>query len=226
MKDYLLGVQKYGDSIVVSETSIGMTLSDYICLCQVTLSEDDNYNLKYNVSIIDKDNTSGFPIGKWTLFSGSISKDWGSSRAYCKLKDKEGVETPLIEAYHNKNVGSRTRETIPFSTYTKALFTKAQEIVRDYPNATIFNAINKISIFNNSFEGGVSLQLRKNWSKESDEKYMEYMRFVSDNILKYSDLFKQAYSLLEECEDEKKNNLIKTITSDFILFIEKFKIEE
>lgn len=225
MKDYLLGVQKYGDSIVVSESSINMSLSDYICLCQVTLSDDYNDNLEYNVSIIDKGNTSAFQIGEWTLVSGSISKNWGRSRSYLKLKDKEGVETPFIEAY-DADVGTKGSKIIPMSTYVKEMFTKAQEIVRHYPNAIIFNAINKINIFRRNFEVSSGFHSRKNSSKESDEKYIEYMKFASDNISKYLELFKQAYSFLEECEDERKNNLIKTITSDFILFIEKFKIDE
>lgn len=223
MKDYLLGVQEFGNSIVVSETSINMQLSGYTCLCQVKLSESDNDNLRYTVSIVDKGDASGFPIGEWKLVSGSISKYWGRSWSYLELKDKEGVETSSIEAY-SVDVGSRSRQIIPMSMYVQAMFTKAQEIVRDYPNATIFNAINKINIFRNNFEVSSSLYSRKKTSKESDEKYMEYMKFVSENISKYLNLFKQAYSLLEECEDERKNNLIKTITSDFILFMEEFKI--
>ena len=204
MSDCIFGIKYFGDSIIVSP--IGSNLLEFEYICTVSEIEDRNDNRTYDVSIVNKDNASGMPVGKWRIKKAEISKDWGRSFSYLIMEDEQGIETSIIKACE-KDGGTKSRETVSFSFLTRAIFDKAQEIVRDYPNAEIFNVVNELEKFSNNTNLSHIKFLYGESKQKSDESYLDFIKGTAEGIIKHIDSSKKAANFLKELNDQKYDKL-------------------
>lgn len=206
MSDCIFGINYFGDSIIVSETPIGSDLMKFDYICTVSLKTDDNDNRTYDVSIVNKDNVSGMPVGKWRIKKAKISKDWGRSFSYLIMEDEQGIETSIIKACE-KDGGTKSRETVSFSFLTRAIFDKAQEIVRDYPNAEIFNVVNELEKFSNNNNISHIKYLYGESKQKLDESYLDFIKGTAEGIIKQIENSQKAANFFKELNDQKYDKL-------------------
>jgi len=221
MDECNFGIKCNGVSISVSQISIDSDQSEYDYICNVSLKESYNGNGTYDVSIINKDYIQGMPVGKWRIKEAWISYDWGSSYSKLIMEDEDGNETNTIYADDQK--GSASGFHLP--SLARTIFTKAQEIVRDYPNAKICNAIMELNESKKHF----NLSYHKNRYKEvlnkPDQEFIDFMVFAANNISEYLKVYKTTAKLLENNDDQRSVRLLKDITSECRHLLECFKIE-
>ena len=220
MSDYICGIKYFGDSIIVSENPIGSDLSSYDYICTVSEIEDINDNKSYDVSIVNKENAQGMPVGKWKIKKAKIYKDWGRSISYLIMEDEQGIETSLIKACQ-KDAGTRTSVMVSLSFLTRAIFTKAQEIVREYPNATLYNTLQNLEKNKNEVERIISLYKSK--ENKSDEDYMKLLEDTTSLCVEYVKMFNKTITLLKTENNPKYKELSMTITSECKNIIEDLK---
>lgn len=222
MDEYIFGIKCNGVSISVSSISIESDQSAYDYICNVSLKDSYNGNGTYDVSIMNKDYIQGMPVGKWRIVKTWIRYDWGDSYAKLIMEDEEGNETSEIIADNQK--GSVSGFRIP--SLVKSIFTKAQAVVRDYPNAKICNAIMELNESKKHFNLSYLKNRYKEVLKEPDEKYIDFIRFAADKITNYLKVYKTTAELLENNDDQRSVRLLKDITSDCTKLLKCFRIEE
>ena len=105
-------------------------------------------------------------------------------------------------------------------------FTKAQEIVRDFPNAKVFNAIMKLNKSKKDFHLSYLIDRYKEVLAKTDEEYIDFMAYAANNISNYLSSFKEAKELLGGLDDLRSKKLLKDITSDCRHLLEIFKINK
>ncbi len=221
MDEYIFGIKCNGVSISVSSISIESDQSAYDYICNVSLKDSYNGNGTYDVSIMNKDYIQGMPVGKWRIVKTWIRYDWGDSYAKLIMEDEEGNETSEIIADNQK--GSVSGFHIP--SLVKSIFTKAQAVVRDYPNVKICNAIMELNESKKHFNLSYLKNRYKEVLKEPDEKYIDFIRFAADIITNYLKVYKNTQDLLKENDDQRSVRLLKDITSECKHLLECFKIE-
>lgn len=221
MDEYIFGIKCNGVSISVTRISIESDQSVYDYICNVSLKESYNGNGTYDVSIINKDYIQGMPVGKWCIVKAWIKYDWGDSFAKLIMEDEWSNETSEIIADNQK--GSVSGFNIP--SLVKSIFTKAQVVVRDYPNANICNAIMELNESKKHFNLSYLKNRFQDVLKEPDEKYIDFIRFAADRISKHLEVYKNTAELLEKNDDQRSVRLLKDITSECRHLLECFKIE-
>ena len=137
MEDYIFGIRCNGVSIQVSQISIDEDQSMFDYICNVSLKHFWKGNGTYDVSVVNKDYVHGMPVGKWRIKKAWIKYDWGESNAKLIMEDPDGSET--CEFVADRQKGSYSGFHVP--SLVRAIFSKAQNIVSDYPNAKVCNAI-------------------------------------------------------------------------------------
>ena len=208
MENYIFGIKCNGVSIIVSEISIDDNQSNYDFICNASVASSYNGNGSYSVSIVNKDYVQGMNVGEWRIIKAGIGYNWGDSRAYFCMEDAGGNRTDKIIASTQR--GSAGGFSVP--SLVKSIFTKAQEIVRDYPNAAVLNVVQD---FYKAF-GAINVKFLKGYLEsegKSDEKYLSNVGYV---ISKLSDLFvayKKVKKVLDEREDPKSEQLLKDVMS-------------
>lgn len=210
MNECIFGIKCNGVSILASEISIDDDQSVYDYICNVSLKNSENGNGTYDVSIINKDYIQGMPVGKWRIKEAWISYDWGRSYAMLIMEDEDGNETCDITADDQR--GSASGFHVP--SLARTIFTKAQEIVRDYPNAKVFNAIMELKKSKKDFNLSYHQKRYKEVLNESDEVYIDFIRFATENISNHLKVFEETKSILEEYDDDRSKKLLKDIISD------------
>lgn len=222
MDECFFGIKCNGVSINVTQISIDSDQSLYDYICNVSLKESCNGNGTYDVSIINKDYIQGMPVGKWRIKEAWITYNWGSSYSKLIMEDEDGNETRTIYADDQK--GSTSGFHLP--SLARTIFTKAQEIVRDYPNAKICNAIMELNESKKDF----NLSYHKNRYKEvlnkPNQEYIDFMEFAANNISKYLNVYKTTAELLKKNDDQRSARLLKDITSDCRHLLDHFKVSD
>lgn len=224
MDECIFGIICNGVSISVSQISIDSDQSAYDYICNVSLKESCNGNGKYDVSIINKDYIQGMPVGKWRIKKAWITYDWGDSYSKLVMEDEDGNETCDIVA-DNQN-GSRSSCGFSIKYLALAIFTKAKEIVRDYPNAKICNAIMELNESKKHFNLSYHKNRYKKVLNKSDQEYIDFMVLAANNISEYLKVYKTTAELLENNDDQRSVRLLKDITSDCTKLLKCFRIEE
>ena len=161
------------------------------------------------------------PVGKWRIVRTWISYDWGDSFAKLIMEDEESNETSEIIADNQK--GSVSGFNIP--SLVKSIFTKAQAVVRDYPNANICNAIMELNESKKHFNLPYLKKRYQDVLKEPDEEYIDFICFATDRISKHLEVYKTTAELLEDNDDQRSIRLLKDITSDCRHLLESFIVE-
>ena len=211
MSDCIFGIKCNGVSIQVSPISIEDDQSVYDYICNVSLKDSWNGNGTYDVSIINKDYVQGMPIGKWRITKAWITYNWGDSSAKLMMEDEEGNETCDIIASTDR--GSAGGFYVP--SLARTIFTKAQEVVRDYPNAKICSSIIELhesqKKLNVSFLKDYCLGKGK---ENSNKEYVDNIEYVISKLSKHFEIYKKTKELLEKQEDLRSKQLLKDIISD------------
>lgn len=213
----IFGIKCNGVSINASQISIEDDQSKYDYICNVSLKKFWNGNGTYDVSIINKDFIQGMPVGKWRIKEAWISFSWGDSTARLIMEDENGVETYDIEADTQK--GSASGSGFDIASFARTIFTKAQEIVRDYPNAEIFNALMELK---KSQISSYLINKHKEVSNKSNEEYINFFESASSEISKYLKAFKATENLLDKSDDLRSKQLLKNIKSDCRKLLDSF----
>mgnify|MGYP002624385906 CR=1 FL=1 len=222
MSDYILGINCFGDSIIVSEIPIGSDLMRFNYICSVSLKTNDNDNKVYDVFIVNKDNVSGMPVGKWKIKNAEITEFWGVSYSCLVMEDEQGVETSSIKAC-KVDVGTKTREKVSISFLTRAIFTKAQEIVRDYPNAEILNAIIELEKFSDSNNLSHIKYLYEESKDKSNENYLDFIEEIAKEIIKHIEVLKNSTRVLKELDDKKYEKIRNDIITKCKIMIDNLR---
>ena len=222
MNECIFGIKCNGVSISVTSISIDSDQSVYDYICNVSLKDSYNGNGTYDVSIVNKDYIQGMPVGKWRIKEAWISYDWGSSYSKLIMEDEDGNETSTIYADDQK--GSASGFHLP--SLTRTIFTKAQEVVRDYPNANICNAIMELNESKEHFNLSYYIKRHKEVSNKSDKEYIDFMEYAANNITKYIRAYKATAELLEKNDDPRSVRLLKNITSECRRLLDNFKVSD
>lgn len=219
MDECIFGIKCNGVSIRVSQISIDEDQSMYDYICNVSLKDSNNGNGTYDVSIINKDYIQGMPVGKWRITKAWISYDWGNSYARLIMEDEDGNETNDITADDQK--GSCSGFHVP--SLARTIFTKAQEIVRDYPNAKTCNAIMELNKSMKDFNLSYMKNRYKEVLEKSDAEYIDFIEYASTKISEHLKVFKEAKKILEGNDDDRSIKLLKDITSECRTLLENIK---
>lgn len=222
MNECYFGIKCNGVSINLTQISIDNDQSGYDYICNVSLKDSYNGNGTYDVSIINKDYIQGMPVGKWRIKEAWITYDWGSSYSNLIMEDEDGNETNAIVADNQK--GSASGFHLP--SLARTIFTKAQEVARDYPNAKICNALMELNESKKHFNSSNYIKRYKKVMDEPDEQYIDFIRYVAGEISKHLNVFKKTTDILKEYEDQRSVRLLKDITSDCRKMLKCFRVEE
>lgn len=206
----IFGIKTNGVSFTIDELSLDMDQSIYDYVCNVNLAWSDNGNGTYSVKIIDKNYKSGFPIGEWTLKEGYISFDWGSSDIHFVLIDADGYETKPIFASSSRGSASY----INTDSLIRSIFTKAVEIVSEYPSAKIYNAVYKMKDSTPSIREWESLMKKG----DPDSLAKDFCVFI-DKLYSYTQFYKDVKCLLENSGEEREKRLLIQAQSKFCEYI-------
>lgn len=219
MSECIFGIKCNGVSISVNQISIDSDQSGYDYICNVSLKNSSNGNGTYDVSIINKDYIQGMPVGKWRIKNASIFFNWGTSSSYFVMEDEDGNESIEIKAGEQK--GSTSGFDLP--SLTRAIFTKAQEVVRDYPNAKVYNFVS--NYYKSSKDLNIDYFLRTASRKDykSDDEYIGFIEYATSKLNPHLKVYKETIELLSVCEDTRTENLIKEIKTDCLSIISHFK---
>ena len=218
MSDCIFGIKCNGVSIAVSQITINDDQTRFDYICNVSLMSSNNGNGTYDISIVNKDNIQGMPVGKWRIKKAWINYNWGDSSSLLIMEDEDGNETTEIVA--DKQKGSMSG----FSTLslTRSIFTRAQVFVRDYPNALIYNAIVELNESKRYFNLLYLNRYRDNVLNKSDETYIEYFGSALIELSKHLVVFNKVKEQLEELDDQRSKILLKDITTDCRKLLEGF----
>ena len=203
MEDYIFGIRCNGVSIQVSQISIDEDQSMFDYICNVSLKDSWKGNGTYDVSIVNKDYVHGMPVGKWRIKKAWINYNWGESNAKLIMEDPDGSET--CELVADSQRGSYSGFHIP--SLVRAIFTKAQNIVRDYPNAKVCNAVAELKA---SKENLNIHYLKKYLNSENngDEKYISNIKYVLDKLAHHLTAYTTTRDLLKDITAECKHLLL------------------
>lgn len=208
MDDYIFGIRCNGVSIEVSLISVDEDQSKFDYICNVFLKHSCNGNGTYDISIVNKDNIPGMAVGKWRIKKAWIRFNWGCSESKLIMEDSDGSETCELVADRQKGSASGFFN-VP--SLARTIFSKAQSIARDYPNAKVYNAVAALQ------ESKCSLRfVKKDLSCQDDgsEKYISNIESVLRQLAQYLNVYKTTRDLLSKEEDQRSELLLKDITAE------------
>ena len=218
--NYIFGIKKFGDSIVFSPISNNSDLYSSEYICQVFFKESSNDNYSYDVSIVNTLDEKGMPIGKWKIKKGKIIIHWGISYSTFVMEDENGRESTSITACR-ESAGSRTRESVSIDFLTRAIFTKAKEIVEEYPNASVYNTLRYLDETKEKMTSAISLYKSK--ENKSQEDFVKFIEKTTSFFGDYLKMFKEINAFLKSEDNPKYKELSIKIASECKNLIEELK---
>ena len=219
MSDCIFGIKCNGVSIQVSPISIDADQSVFDYICNVSLKDSWNGNGTYDVSIINKEYVQGMPIGKWRITKAWISYNWGDSFAKLIMEDEDGNETCDIIA--DNQSGSARGFHVP--SLARTIFTKAQEIVRDYPNATICTAVIELHKSQKDLHIDFLKDCLKGGKDKGDEEHVDSIAYVIGKLSNHLEVYNKTKELLKEQDDQRSKQSLRGIISDCKCLFDRFK---
>ena len=219
-KNYIFGIKKFGESLVFSPISNNSDLYSSEYICQVSLKVSSNGNYNYDVSIVNNLDEQGVPIGKWKIIKGEIDIWWGISISTFIMEDENGRETTAITACR-ENAGSRTSESVSRDFLTRAIFTKAKEIVEEYPNATVYNTLRCLETTKEEITSAISLY--KSEDNKSHEDFMQLIEKITSFFGNYLKMFKEINAFLKSEDNPKYKELSIKIAAECKSLMEELK---
>lgn len=213
---YILGIKRNGVSLKIDTLTFEADQSGYEYISNINRVSRSGGNGQYNITATDHNLNQGCPIGNgWKLISGNIYYYWSEAYAYFILSDEHGVKTKEILASQEKTPLSKGYN---IDALAKSIFFKAQEIVLQFPSASIYNA------YTDFFEKKPKSHLGVINRESSSDTVQGFINGNYKRIVDYIDKYKQLSLLLSNSEDSKCEQLLMDIDGVMLEFIkEHFK---
>ena len=210
---YILGIKRNGVSLKIDTLTFEADQSGYEYISNINRVLRSGGNGQYNITITDHSLNQGSPIGNgWKLISGNIYYYWSEAYAYFIMSDEHGVKTKEILASQEKTPLSKGYN---IDALAKSIFFKAQEIVLQFPSASIYNAYVDFVDKKSKCHLGII-------DKGSDSETVK--SFINGNyekIVDFIDEYKQLSHLLSSSKDTKCEQLLMDIDKIMIEFIKE-----
>ena len=207
-KELILGINANGVSFNIEILKIDDDQSKYEYICNVSESSSSNGNGSYSINIVNKELIKGLPVGKWTLLEGHIQYDWGASDSFFTMIDERGENTNIIFASAAK--GSASGFNI--EALTRAIFTKAREIVSEYPSARIYNSC--ASFLKHSKRPSQSSLQRYLEREDSIDAINTFIKQTLNPLVEYIQLYKKTIEILEREDDIRSARLLDKVHNE------------
>lgn len=208
---YILGIKRNGVSLKIDTLTFEADQSGYEYISNINRVSRSGGNGQYNITITDHNLNQGCPIGNgWIVINGYIIYGWSEAYAYFILSDEHGVKTKEILASQEKTPLSKGYN---IDALAKSIFFKAQEIVLQFPSASIYNAYMDFVDKKPKYHLGVI-------DREGNSETVQ--GFINGNykkIVDYIDKYKQLSNLISNSEDPKYEQLLMDIDRIMIEFI-------
>lgn len=206
-QECILGIKINGVSCKIDALQISDDQTSYDYICNVSPSRQVNGNGSFDITILNQEFNEGMPLGKWTLLGGTITYDWGESKVTFILQDENGIKTNPIVSGNSKG----SARGFQIEGLARSIFSKAREIVTEYPTATIYNIaceFRKIKFSDYDV---------KSFAKKSDASALiDDFEDTITHYRKYLENFRKLKDLLSTRNDEKSSKLLKIITAECV----------
>ena len=220
-EERLFGIKQNGVLIKLDKISFNDDQSVYDYICNVSFGGDYNGNGNYVISILDKD-FQGMSVGKWKITKALIHYDWNYLWALMKLEDEDGNETNYVTAEFLRG----SKDSIDIPLFIRKIITRAQEIVRDYPNAKICDALEELNESRKKLGMSDLINGYKRVVDRTDKEYINFIEMASEKISKHLRIYKATKKILEGSDDPRSKKLLNKITSECRHLLESFRISE
>lgn len=211
---YILGIKRNGVSLKIDTLTFEADQSGYEYISNIDRVSRSGGNGKYNITVTDHNLNQGCPIGNgWKLISGNIYYYWSEAYAYFIMSDEHGVKTKEILASQEKTPLSKGYN---IDALAKSIFFKAQEIVLQFPSASIYNAY--MDFVNKKPKSHLGVIDREG----NSETVQGFINGNYEKIVDYIDKYKQLSHLLLNSEDSKCELLLMDIDEVMVEFIKKY----
>ncbi len=214
---YILGIKRNGVSLKIDTLTFEADQSGYEYISNIDRVLDKGGNGKYNIIISDHNLFQGCPIGNgWILLNGYISYGWNKASAYFILSDTKEEKTYKILASTQI-----TPANVDFNIdiMAKSIFRKAQEIILQFPSASIYNAY--VDFVNEKPKNHLGV-IEREGNSETVQGFIINGNY--HKIVDYIDKYKQLTHLLSTSKDPKCERLLMDIDEGMVEFIrEHFK---
>lgn len=213
---YILGIKRNGVSLKIDTLTFEADQSGYEYISNINRVSRSGGNGQYNITVTDHNLNQGCPIGNgWKLISGNIYYYWSEAYAYFILSDEHGVKTKEILASQEKTPLSKGYN---IDALAKSIFFKAQEIVLQFPSASIYNAYMDFVDKKPKYHLGVIDR------EGNSETVQGFINGNYERIVNYIDKYNELLQLLSDLEDPKCEQLLMEADEVMIGFIkEHFK---
>lgn len=209
---YILGIKRNGVSLKIDTLTFESDQSGYEYISNIDRVSEKGGNGKYNITISDHNLIQGCPIGKgWVLLSGYISYSWNRASAYFILSDAKGEKTQILAS----NQITSANVDFNIDIMAKSIFRKAQEIVLQFPSASIYNAYMDFVDKKPKYHLGVIDR------EGNSETVQGFINGNYERIVNYIDKYKQLLQLLSDLEDPKCKQLLMEADEVMIGFIKE-----
>lgn len=211
--NYILGINRNGVSLKIDTLTFESDQSGYEYISNINRVSRSGGNGQYDMIITDQNLKQGCPIGNgWNLISGNIYYYWSEAYSYFIMSDEHGVRTKEILASKEKTSLSKGYN---IDALGKSVFFKAQEIVLQFPSASIYNAYIDFIEKKPKFHLGI---IDRNSNSDTVQG------FINGNyeiIVSYINRYKQLLNLLSDSKDSKHKQLLMDIDKMMIDFIKE-----
>lgn len=213
---YILGIKRNGVSLKIDTLTFESDQSGYEYISNINRVSKSGGNGQYNITVTDHNLNQGCPIGNgWKLISGNIYYYWSEAYAYFILLDECGVKTKEILSSQEKTPISKGYN---IDALAKSIFFKAQEIVLQFPSASIYNAYADFVDKKPKYHLGIIDR------ENSSDTVQGFINGNYERIVDYTNKYKQISSLLSASKEPKCNQLLMSVNEIMIDFIrEHFK---
>ncbi len=213
---YILGIKRNGVSLKIDTLTFEADQSGYEYISNIDRVSRSGGNGQYNITITDHNLNQGCPIGNgWKLIFGNIYYYWSEAYAYFILSDEHGVKTKEILASQEKTPLSKGYN---IDALAKSIFFKAQEIILQFPSASIYNAYMDFIEIKPKYHLGVIDR------EGNSETVQGFINGNYEKIADYIDKYKQLSLLLSTSKDSKCERLLMEADEVMVEFIrEHFK---
>lgn len=213
---YILGIKRNGVSLKIDTLTFEADQSGYEYISNIDRVSRSGGNGQYNITVTDHNLNQGCPIGNgWKLISGNIYYYWSEAYAYFIMSDEHGVKTKEILASQEKTPLSKGYN---IDALAKSIFFKAQEIILQFPSASIYNAYMDFIEIKPKYHLGVIDR------EGNSETVQGFINGNYEKIADYIDKYKQLSLLLSTSKDSKCERLLMEADEVMVEFIrEHFK---
>lgn len=210
---YIYGVNVNGVSVKITKLSFETDQSAYDYICNVDRTSQYNGNGVYDIVIVDSNYAKGCSIGMWRILSARIKYNWGNASSCFVLSDQYGEKTYDIEA----TTQPCNRNGYDIDSLVRAIFSKARDVISEYPSAVIYNKFSDFLKLNNELSNTRCIFREEN----NRETLNAFFKNSYRKIVEYIDYYKELSDVLSENKDSKSIQLLSEIETMTLKFIEK-----